>query len=503
MAINLLPPLQRVTVTIEGKVYSITYSSDISPSGFPGSPSSGRFLQPLKIEWSGNPFTNYTEPGKSDFDRIINLDIVKLALASDYSRIKGYFEKNGLKNEANKAAEISKQTDTWNRINPGDGQNSNIRPISEDPATYSPADPSDPDKSTPLVIPKELLEIGKKDDEKLKTLYEKIRGEKKFIQYPYDAIYDKSQDSLSIEIFSYQAPQQQFLANPDTLKDAFSTVVTKGLQRNTNIKDFLAAIRLPVPQQITSTNEVEWGQKSANALEAGAFYGAIGPASTALNGNIVDALKNAGTSASNLLSNITSGKVSGGMQFYLSGYLASVALGKIGINVDPSQFITRAIGATINPNLELLFSGPKLRLFNFTFEFAPNNPKDADSIRYIFRLLKQGMSPKKNSNNLLFLGSPNVFRLKYMNGNRRIKGINSFKICALLGCDFDYTAGGSYAAYEDEIAVSQPARMQMRLSFQELTPIFASDYDLDQDDPSIKDLGTDFSNSPDNTDILF
>jgi len=178
----------------------------------------------------------------------------------------------------------------------------------------------------------------------------------------------------------------------------------------------------------------------------------------------------------------------------LTALAAQYGLSKVGINVDPAQFITRATGTTINPNLELLFGGPKLRNFSLSFEFAPDNQTDATNARRIIRFFKQGMAPKRLGENLIFIGSPNVFRVKYKNGNRDIKGINAHKICALTTCEVNYTPDGVYQSYDDPQAVSQPVKTIMTLSFTELTPIFASDYDTSVIEPkgSVDDANVSF-----------
>jgi hypothetical protein len=145
----------------------------------------------------------------------------------------------------------------------------------------------------------------------------------------------------------------------------------------------------------------------------------------------------------------------------------------------------------INPNLELLFSSPKLRTFSFVFQFAPDDSDDAKEARSIQRFFKQGMLPS-NANDKgekLYLGSPNVFRLCYKNSGKRIKGLNIFKICALTACEIDFTPENVYQAYDDASSVSMPVRSNMSLTFTELTPIFSNDYDEDSEDPSILDLG--------------
>ena len=91
----------------------------------------------------------------------------------------------------------------------------------------------------------------------------------------------------------------------------------------------------------------------------------------------------------------------------------------------------------------------------------------------------------------LFLGSPNVFRLQYKNENRRIKGLNIIKICALTSCQIDFTPDGTYQSYDDQDSVSMPVRSTMGLTFNELTPLFKDDYTTEDKykDQSIVDLG--------------
>ena len=97
-----------------------------------------------------------------------------------------------------------------------------------------------------------------------------------------------------------------------------------------------------------------------------------------------------------------------------------------------------------------------------------------------------------SSSSTLFLGSPNVFRLQYKNKNRRIKGLNIIKICALTACQIDFTPDGTYQSFDDIESVSMPVRTTMGLTFNELTPIFRDDYVPNRafQDSSVKDLGS-------------
>ena len=335
--------------------------------------------------------------------------------------------------------------------------------------------------------------------------------EKKFVgvfAYPYNAHYaDRggapTQDHMKIDMFQYKAPQADYLgslfrdkaenANAAEIKKenkaTFSKTVTQGLKRNSNIKKYLGTVKMPVPNQLNTANGVSWGEGRANAFEAASFLGAFSGLRSLMAGGktVGDLVTNAGGEAIDTIKALTSGRGSDANTL-LASAASRAALAAININTDPNQFITRATGRAINPNLELLFAGPKLRSFQFSFQFAPQNIEDAAVTRRIMRFFKQGMLPSRAASSDLFLMSPNVFRLAFMNGAQKIRSLNSFKMCALTTCQINFTPDGTYQAYDDPSVISQPVRSQMTLGFTELTPIFHDDYDMTSSRKSIFDL---------------
>ena len=334
---------------------------------------------------------------------------------------------------------------------------------------------------------------------------ERVKSFVGLLQYPANAHYnDRSrptQDHMKIDMFQYKAPQSR-LANvfeggvkPSGVKNAkigegandeagnrlFSDTVTQGLGRGTNIKKYLGTVKMPIPNQLRTANGVSWGEGRANAFEAASFLGAFNTIRSAISGKtgIGDVFRNFAGTAKNLVGDFASGKA-GDANTLLASAAARAALASININTDPNQFITRATGKAVNPNLELLFAGPKLRSFQFSFQFAPQNIEDAAVTRRIMRFFKQGMLPSRGMLSDLFLMSPNVFRLSFMNGQDKIRSLNSFKLCALTSCQIDFTPDGSYQAYDDPSVISQPVRSQMTLGFTELIPIFWDDYESDK-----------------------
>tara|TARA_Y100000589_G_scaffold215412_1_gene203235 strand:+ start:1572 stop:3176 length:1605 start_codon:yes stop_codon:yes gene_type:complete len=315
------------------------------------------------------------------------------------------------------------------------------------------------------------------------------------LKYPFDAAYGNGQDHLVIEQFTYRPPQESQLRTQEDLfrksggsnksKKSKSEVtplidfIKRGVRRNSNLRDFLGVVKLPIPNNLSLSNGVDWGDKKANPVEMGAFFSAMNIAGPIVGGNLGEAARMFGKGIGDLFGAVGAKTFSpdnpGGLA--LSAFISQYALGKLGINVDPAQFIARGTGNTVNPNLELLFSGPKLRSFAFKFILAPNEEKEASECRRILRFFKQGMAAKRGSANTLFLGSPNVFRLRYLTKeNEIIRGLPRYKICALTSCDIDYAPGQTYQSYDDSKAGSQPVMMSLTLNFTELTPLFSTDY---------------------------
>ena len=305
-------------------------------------------------------------------------------------------------------------------------------------------------------------------------------GEIVSLKYPHDAVYGEpgiaGQDHIVIEQFSYQAPQSMFLQQKNDQNVSF----LRGLRRNSVIKDFIGVVKMPIPNNLNFSNGVTWGGSKLNSVQAAAFFSAFGAAQSGIGeGNIFSAGRELKEDLGQLLAEIKGGALGTGepASLALSSFLAQFALGRAGINVDGGAALTRGTGAAINPNLELLFGGPKLRNFTFQFQFAPNDELDASIMRRIQKFFKMGMLPNRNQSDLFFLGSPNVFRLRYRTQeDTRIKGLPMHKICALTKTDINYAPDNVYQSYEDSSAGSSPVRTVMSMSFTELTPLFQDDY---------------------------
>jgi hypothetical protein len=274
------------------------------------------------------------------------------------------------------------------------------------------------------------------------------------LRYPLKKI-NASDDYLQILVVKYAPPGVQTSA--DNLIQKTSTQASSN-----NLKSPLYQILLPMPQGIGDSNMVTWGDDSLNPIAAAAAGGAV------------DAMKGNVKSLADFVKGMQNVATSGNGQSAVTSYMAAQAVNNFGGNISGESILTRSTGKILNPNMELLFKGVQLRSFNFSFNLAPRDEKEAASVKNIIRTFKKSMAPKTSSGTGagLFVDSPDIFQLEYKSGNKKHPFLNSFKPCALLNMAVDYTASGAYATYED----ATPVHMKLTLSFQELNPIYYSDY---------------------------
>ena len=228
----------------------------------------------------------------------------------------------------------------------------------------------------------------------------------------------------------------------------------------------LGSVVLPVQPSINDVNAVTWGDDRLNPLKsalAGSSFNAMNTGSfTAAAGALVD---DAAAAAELFKSNSSLGNA---LKMYFAGQA-----------VNAENLLSRTSGAVLNPNLELLFSGPTLRPFTFTFQLSPRDKSEAIMVKKIIRYFKQGMSVKRGDKNL-FLKAPNVFDINYIFGptGRDHKSLNRIKTCALQSCGVDYTPNGTYMTFgsEDSGDDGTMVTYNLTLQFTELEPVYSDDY---------------------------
>ena len=234
-------------------------------------------------------------------------------------------------------------------------------------------------------------------------------------------------------------------------------------------------ILLPIPSNVQDTNNVQYDSSTLNGLAAAGIEGAEGIMNIDLGKNVFDQIPNV---ASRFKTRVTEGiRTDEAAKNVVSKFLASKALNIFGGQVTTSQLLARGSGEILNPNMELLFGGPTLRNFRFSFKFTPRNEKESQQVKLIIRAFKRNMAPQAEGGTLnsgnFFLKTPNVFSLRYRTGRKNHPFLHRFKQCFLTDMQTTYTGEGVHATYDD----GTPVSMQLDLSFKELQPIYDIDYD--------------------------
>jgi hypothetical protein len=233
------------------------------------------------------------------------------------------------------------------------------------------------------------------------------------------------------------------------------------------VEDIISTIHLPMLPGMSESNSVSWGGDKVNPLQLIAGKLAMGLISGTGNFNL-DELRNAmGTTMKEIQSALSDPNTGPALVAYFAGQA-------VGANI-----FTRQTGTIINPNLELLFNGPSLRTFNFNFKLTPRSEDEAKVIRKIIKSFKQNSLPQRSESNL-FLLTPNVFRIKYIQGgtDEQHPFMNEIKPCALTSFNVNYAPEGSYMTFR---GLPSMTCYEMSMQFSEIQPIYADEIDNSTD----------------------
>ena len=278
-------------------------------------------------------------------------------------------------------------------------------------------------------------------------------GTQEVLRYPLEMPDSSSgfeYDYISIQAAEYKptglSPQTGDLSNVNVGTERFETVI------------------LPMQPNLEESNSVNYGEDSANFIQlAGGKFAA--DAINSIGGGDIGALGqafvDAGTTAKNLMNDPKT-------KSFISAYFAGQAVG--------TNLVGRTTGMVVNPNLTVLFTGPKLRQFSFAFPLTPRSEAEAVRIRKIIRSFKRNSLPQRSSSSA-FLKSPRIFLLKYIFKSNSTAGtqhpfLNKFKPCMLDSFNVKYTPDNSYMTLRD----GSMTRYEITLTFKEVVPNYADEY---------------------------
>jgi len=390
---------------------------------------------------------------------------------------------------------------------------------------------SEDEKEKAKVFDPELYKGIQKSDRVLQRL--SLRN----LKYPIDADYGNTQDYVQINQFTYKAVNPEILFPPSPTdggtdsqeldfdnQASFNYGVTKGrggsataglnplqvagqnakstllngLSMQSPKEEHIGLVKLPMPNQLSDSNNVAWGEDQLNAITAAAATLATGGLQTGIDflediakGDkgfreaFSSILTGTGDSFNGIVGFLKDAQRSPNANLLARSTVGSSLLNLVGFGVSPEAILARGAGVVPNSNLQLLFNAPTLRAFRFDWKMSPRSREEAIRINNIIRFFKQGMAAKKMQPNsgggAYFLGTPNVFDITFRTSklDKEITNENNavlrVKTCACVGAAVNYTPEGMWNAYEK----GQPTSCILSLQFKELEPLFNTDYDED------------------------
>ena len=230
----------------------------------------------------------------------------------------------------------------------------------------------------------------------------------------------------------------------------------------------VATIRLPIPDLPTMVSSQKYGPISGALNDAlftalGQGYEAIDTAATSGNTAGVDV-----ESIAQQLQERVKGQVGPVLREMAAGAAGSL----MGIN--SIQFQSGATGQFSNPQIELLYAGPTLRAFPFSWTLAPKSETEAASVKEIIRRFKYHSLPQGNAGAGM-LKTPDVWSLKFYVQDRESPAYQKIFTCALESVSVKQNAAGSHLTTTD----GQPLVTTISTTFKEIKIRTTADYETD------------------------
>jgi len=291
------------------------------------------------------------------------------------------------------------------------------------------------------------------------------------LKYPRDYLIEDQTDYVKFEFYKY---------NPPFSAEAFdiNTNNLAGYNTSASSLDKIGPkILMYMPEDVGVKYGANWGDK--NISNAGrTILGSTGDAmknsiSFEMLGNAANAVGTALTGAAQQLGDaVTKGTATIGA--------ITEALKATGFDtgLEFNDVLGSVTGQILNPNTEVLYTGPQMRGFGLSFKLAPRNKPEADEIKKIIQAFKYAILPKFNgdaSQIRAFVGVPSICDVSFMKGSSEHPYVTQFKPCAITGFDVSYTPDGAWATYAD----GQPVATTISIEFKELKMLYAEELNND------------------------
>lgn len=283
------------------------------------------------------------------------------------------------------------------------------------------------------------------------------------LRYPLEDIYAKT-DWVKIDFYKYTPPFS---------KEGFDGggQLSNYNKSATGLKKEGPTIQLYMPEDVGVKYGANWGDKNISNFGRGILGAAGKSMNTADNffGAQADAIGQVlGTAVEQTQNAFTKGTAS----------IKAIQEALTKTNFDPSlsydDILGGVTGQILNPNTEVLYTGPQMRGFGLSFKMAPRNDTEATQIKNIITSFKYAILPKFNGDSSqirAFVGVPNIADVTFMTGSKENSYVTQFKPCAITGFDVSYTPDGAWATYPD----GSPVATTINIEFKELKMLYAEE----------------------------
>ena len=181
----------------------------------------------------------------------------------------------------------------------------------------------------------------------------------------------------------------------------------------------------------------------------------------------------AGAALTTLVDQMKNGNKSGNGQNNMSPFVAQFAAK--GFGEAGQAAVAAGFGVVQNPMLELLYTTPNFRSFQFDFYIYPRSEKEALEVQKILERLRFHQAPEIKSNSGgFFMIPPSEFDIKFYYNGKINPNIDPISTCVLEKININYTPSPGFVAYESQGENSpslgrtgMPVAIQLQLFFKE------------------------------------
>jgi hypothetical protein len=205
----------------------------------------------------------------------------------------------------------------------------------------------------------------------------------------------------------------------------------------------------------------------------------LGGKALAAAGSLKDAFSSGEGAADTAKAVLKAGGKTAGLELMSAG--ASAVGGLVGAQTAQLGF-QAATGTVRNPMLEMVYTSPGFRSFQFEFTFYPRDEREALEVQRIIERFRFHQAPELVKGAEGFLIPPSEFDIKFYYAGSMNPNIPALATCVLTQIDVNYTPNG-FTAYEvpeeNKPALGRtgmPVAIQMMLQFKETTYLTKADF---------------------------